>query len=82
MESTDSTCNVLADYELKIFFSAAGINMDNVQTNEQTIIKIISDMQADGWELYSITSTALNTETKRQGIFITRYLFRTERKQS
>lgn len=56
--------------------------MGNVQTNEQTIIKIISDMQADGWELYSITSTALNTETKRQGIFITRYLFRTERKQS
>lgn len=76
METTDSTSKVLSDYELKNFFSAAGINMGNVQANEQAIVKIISDMQDKGWELYSITSTALNTDTKRQGIFITRYLFR------
>ena len=80
METTNSTSNVLSDYELKNFFSAAGINMGNVQTNEQTIVKIISDMQAEGWELFTITSTALNTETKRQGIFITRYLFRQKSK--
>lgn len=80
METTDGTSKVISDYELKNFFSAAGINMGNVQTNEQTIVKMISDMQADGWELFSITSTALNTDTKRQGIFITRYLFRQKSK--
>lgn len=76
IETTDSTSKILSEYELKNFFSAAGINMGNVQTNEQTIVKIITDMQEEGWELYSITSTALNTDTKRQGIFITRHLFR------
>jgi hypothetical protein len=76
METTNGETKVLSDYELKNFFSAAGINMGNVQTNEQTIVKIITDMQEEGWELYSITSTALNTDTKRQGIFITRHLFR------
>ena len=50
--------------------------MGNVQTNEQSVVKIISDMQDEGWELFTITSTALNTDTKRQGIFITRHLFR------
>ncbi len=81
MATTDTGTVVLSDYELKNFFSAAGINMGNVQTNEQTIVKMISDMQGDGWELFSITSTALNTETKRQGIFITRYLFRRNSEQ-
>nr|WP_321451285.1 hypothetical protein [uncultured Carboxylicivirga sp.] len=76
METTADTMKILSDYELKNFFSAAGINMGNVQVNEQSIVKIICDMQDDGWELFSITSTALNTETKRQGIFITRHLFR------
>lgn len=76
METTCDSVKVLSDYELKNFFSAAGINMGNVQVNEQSIVKIICDMQGDGWELFSITSTALNTETKRQGIFITRHLFR------
>lgn len=80
IETTNGETNVLSDYELKNFFSAAGINMGNVQTNEQSIVKIIGDMQEDGWELFSITSTALNTDTKRQGIFITRHLFRRESK--
>ncbi len=75
MATTDTGTVVLSQYELKNFFSAAGINMGNVQTNEQTIVTMIFDMQTKGWELFSITSTALNTDTKRQGIFITRYLF-------
>ncbi|WP_340113499.1 hypothetical protein [Maribellus mangrovi] len=81
MATTDTGTVVLSQYELKNFFGAAGINMGNVQTNEQTIVKMISDMQTKGWELFSITSTALNTETKRQGIFITRYLFRRNSEQ-
>lgn len=81
MATTDTGTVILSEYELKNFFSATGINMGNVQTNEQTIVNIISDMQADDWELFSITSTALNTDTKRQGIFITRYLFRRNSEQ-
>lgn len=79
-ESTAGESKILSEYELRNFFSAGGINMGNVQTNEKTIVKVISDMQSTGWELFNITSTALNTDTKRQGIFITRYLFRKELK--
>ncbi len=76
IETVKGETNVLNDYELKNFFSAAGINFGNVQTNEKTIVQLISDTESDGWELFSITSTALNTDTKRQGIFLTRHLFR------
>ncbi len=69
--------SLLADqYEMDNIFSATGINVGNIQENEKTIIRIISDMQEQGWELFSITSNTLNTDTKRQRLFITRYLFR------
>ena len=76
IETVNGETKLLNDYELNNFFSAAGINMGNVQSNENTIVRIITENESDGWELFSITSTALNTDTKRQGIFITRHLYR------
>ena len=76
IETVNGETKLLNDYELNNFFSAAGINMGNVQSNENTIVRIITQNESDGWELFSITSTALNTDTKRQGIFISRHLYR------
>jgi len=76
IETTVENSQLNDQYEMANIFSAAGINVGNVQQNEKTIIKIITDMQDKGWELFSITSNTLNTDTKRQRLFITRYLFR------
>ena len=76
IETTVGNSQLNDKYEMENIFSATGINVDNVQQNEKTIIQIITDMQDDGWELFSITSNTLSTDTKRQRLFITRYLFR------
>jgi hypothetical protein len=61
-------------------FSLTGINLGNVRNNEETIIRFLSEMSAEGWELYQTTplTQVLNGTggQSSQGIFMTRYLFR------
>jgi hypothetical protein len=61
-------------------FSMLGINMGNVRVNEETILRYMGEITADGWELFQttpLTQTVQGTGGQtQQGIFMTRYLFR------
>jgi hypothetical protein len=61
-------------------FSLTGINMGNVRANEETILRYMSEITADGWELFQtmpLTQTVQGPGGQtQQGIFLTRYLFR------
>jgi len=65
------------DSGLENFYSIAGINFGNVQSNERAIIEKINQLTAEGWQLQQVTSGVQSpSASKSQGIFITRYLFK------
>ena len=61
-------------------FSLLGINMGNLRSNEELILRYLGEITADGWELFQttpLTQTVQGTGGQsQQGIFMTRYLFR------
>ena len=42
------------DSDLENFYSIAGINFGNVQSNERAIIEKINQLTAEGWELHQV----------------------------
>ncbi|MCC3157798.1 hypothetical protein LJ737_11165 [Hymenobacter sp. 15J16-1T3B] len=65
--------------QMENLFSLTGINMQNVRANEETIIRTLQDVQAEGWDLVQVTpltQTLQSGGSTGQGIFMTRYLFR------
>jgi uncharacterized protein YfaP (DUF2135 family) len=61
------------------FYSLAGINFGNVQSNERSIVSKINQITGEGWELHQVTSGVQSpSDANAQGIFITRYLFKKE----
>ena len=60
------------------FFSATGINFQNVASNDAIIAAKLNEMAAVGWELAFVT-TGVQSEagtTDGEGIFVTRYIFK------
>ena len=60
------------------FFSATGINFQNVASNDAIIAAKLNEMAAAGWELAFVT-TGVESEagtTDGEGIFVTRYIFK------
>lgn len=55
-------------------FSLTGLNMTNLQKNEETIVAITQQMAGDGFEL--VQAMPLTSSIQGSGIFMTRYLFR------
>ena len=55
-------------------FSLTGLNMSNLQKNEETIVAITQQMASDGFEL--VQAMPLTSSIQGSGIFMTRYLFR------
>ena len=60
------------------FYSATGINFQNVASNDALISSKINKMVEDGWELSFVTSGVKSDAGKGDGtgIFITRFIFR------
>jgi len=60
------------------FYSMAGINFQNIASNDALISSKLTEMSKNGWELFSVTSGVESDAGKGdgKGIFITRYLFR------
>ena len=60
------------------FFSAAGINFQNISSNDAVVSSKLSDMAQEGWELIFVTSGVESDAGERDGngIFITRYVFK------
>ena len=73
--STDSDGKV-EETKLDNFFSITGINFHNVRANDQAITDKITELTAEGWEYYDVTSGVYSDPEGSTGIFITRYMFR------
>jgi hypothetical protein len=60
------------------FFSATGINFQNIASNDAMISGKLNEMTAAGWEL-AFVSTGVESNagtTDGEGIFVTRYIFK------
>lgn len=60
------------------FYSAAGINFQNIASNDAVISSKLTEMAKEGWELVFVSSGVESDagETDGNGIFITRYVFK------
>lgn len=63
-----------AEAPLENLFSLTGINMSNIQKNEETIQRTLQTMSSDGFEL--VHTIPLTSSIQNGGIFMTRYIFR------
>lgn len=60
------------------FFSVAGINFQNISSNDAVVSSKLSEMAKEGWDLVFVTSGVESDagEQDGNGIFITRYVFK------
>ncbi|MDN5203503.1 hypothetical protein QQ008_19100 [Fulvivirgaceae bacterium BMA10] len=70
--------NKLSETKLLNFYSIAGINFQNIASNDALITSRLNELTKDGWELVFVTSAVESDggETDGEGIFITRYIFK------
>ncbi|MFN4197670.1 MAG: hypothetical protein ACK4FS_01440 [Flavobacterium sp.] len=66
------------------FYSAVGINFQNVASNDSMLSSMISAYAEDGWELAFVTSGVESDAGSNdgKGIFITRFIFKRPMQQS
>ena len=55
-------------------FSLTGLNLANLQKNEDTILALTQQMATEGYEL--VQAMPLTSSIQGSGIFMTRYIFR------
>lgn len=60
------------------FYSLAGINFQNIASNDAVVSSKLSEMAKEGWSLVFVTSGVESDSGKGDGtgIFITRYIFK------
>lgn len=60
------------------FYSAAGINFQNIASNDAVITSKLTEMAKEGWTLVFVTSGVESDAGDKDGtgIFITRYIFK------
>lgn len=74
----DAKIDNLKETKLLNFYSALGINFQNIASNDAMVESKLTEMSKDGWVLFQVVS---GVESKcggddNDGIFITRYIFR------
>ncbi len=74
----DAKVSLFAETKLLNFYSIAGINFQNIASNDALISSKINILTADGWELAFVTSAVESDSGKGdgKGLFITRYIFK------
>lgn len=77
IDRSDIKINELEETKLLNFFSATGINFQNIASNDAVIASKINSMLEDGWKLTFVTSGVESNSGVEdgQGIFITRLFF-------
>ncbi len=70
--------NSFNETKLLNFYSMAGINFQNIASNDALISSKLTEMSENGWELFTVISGVESDAGKGdgKGIFITRYVFR------
>lgn len=62
---------------LENFYSMVGINFGNITENNKKIVAKINELCGKGWELDEVsTGVQSPTDGGKQGIYLTRYLFK------
>ncbi len=74
---SDAKTDKLNETKLLNFYSAVGINFQNIASNDAMITSKINNLVKEGWELKFVLSGVESDAGKGDGtgIFITRYLF-------
>lgn len=74
----DVKINAFDETKLLNFYSIAGINFQNIASNDAVITSKITEMAKEGWQLIFVTSGVESDGGKGDGngIFITRFIFK------
>lgn len=74
----DVKIDAFDETKLLNFFSIAGINFQNIASNDAVVSSKLTDMAREGWTLVFVTSGVESDGGKDDGngIFITRYVFK------
>jgi hypothetical protein len=77
---SDAKVDEFEETKLLNFFSVAGINFQNIASNDALITSKINKLTSDGWKLTFVTSAVESDAGKDDGngIFITRLIFMKE----
>lgn len=78
VKRSDAKVNKFAETKLLNFYSMAGINFQNIASNDALTSSKINKLSAEGWELAFVTSGVESDSGKGdgKGIYITRYIFK------
>ena len=69
----------MSETKLLNFYSLAGINFQNIASNDALITSVINQNASEGWSLDHVVSGVESDAGKKEdgnGIFITRYIFK------
>jgi len=74
----DAKVSLFSETKLLNFYSIAGINFQNIASNDALLSSKINTLVSNGWELAFVTSAVESDSGKGdgKGIFITRYIFK------
>lgn len=74
----DAKIEVFDETKLLNFYSAAGINFQNISSNDAVVSSKLTEMAKEGWTLVFVTSGVESDggAGDGNGIFITRYVFK------
>jgi hypothetical protein len=74
----DLKADAFSETKLLNFYSAVGINFQNIASNDALVESKLNQLAADGWELAFVSSAVESDAGKddEEGIFITRYVFK------
>ena len=78
IKRADVKIDNFGETKLLNFFSIAGINFQNIASNDAVISSKINDLAKEGWQLVFVTSGVESDAGKQdgEGIFITRLIFK------
>jgi len=74
----DVKVDEMSETKLLNFYSIAGINFQNIASNDAVLTSKINNLVKEGWELLYVTSAVESDAGKSDGvgIFITRFIFK------
>lgn len=81
IKRSDVKIDNFEETKLLNFYSAVGINFQNIASNDAVITSKLNEMAKEGWQLIFVTSGVESDAGKQdgEGIFITRYVFKRDK---
>jgi len=78
VKRSDVKIDNFEETKLLNFYSAAGINFQNISSNDAVVSSKLTEMAKEGWTLVFVTSGVESDAGKSDGngIYITRYIFK------